>query len=242
VSAAEGRPAHDLWADPRERRALEEEVHRRGAIEGLRARLRSATGREFRAELAARRLIVEGAPAVLISVRDRSREHEEEARLREQALRDPLTGLFNRRHFLAAGEQAAARGARRLSLAMLDIDHFKRINDRYGHSTGDQVLTLFAGTCEGGLRARDLLARYGGEEFVVLFLDTDSAVARSVCERVRRAVEHLTFPTPDGGTDRFTLSIGVVERQHGESLASLVRRADARLYEAKAAGRNQLAV
>jgi diguanylate cyclase (GGDEF)-like protein len=102
------------------------------------------------------------------------------------------------------------------------------------------VLRLFADACRRELRQVDVVARLGGEEFVVLLIETPHTVASSICERVRRVVEQLAFPTPDGIEGRFTISIGVVERSDKETLVAMLRRADEAMYAAKGAGRNRL--
>jgi diguanylate cyclase (GGDEF)-like protein len=242
-ASAGGLAAHDFWATPGVREKLLEAVRATGSAEGLQVRLHTASGREFWAELDARTMVFDGVPALLVGVHDRTRQREVEQQLRDLATHDSLTGVFNRRHFFEVADHELARTdryQRPLALAMIDLDHFKRINDTYGHATGDHVLRLFADACRKVLRKTDVIARYGGEEFVVLFVESDLAVAISVCERVRRAVGQLSFQTPGGEVDHFTISIGVVERQRDEQLVSLLRRADENMYAAKAAGRNRL--
>jgi diguanylate cyclase (GGDEF)-like protein/PAS domain S-box-containing protein len=243
ATSARGRDVLDFWVEPADRRKLVDAVHANGSVQELQARLKSASGREFWAELDAKTLVFEGTPALLVGIHDRTRQREVEAQLRELATHDSLTGVFNRRHFFDVAERELARAERYahpLSLAMVDLDHFKHINDAYGHATGDHVLRLFADACRNELREIDVIARHGGEEFVVLFIETPQTVAISVCERVRRAVELLAFSTPDGTEGRFTISIGVVERHDGESLVAMLRRADENMYAAKDAGRNRL--
>lgn len=162
----------------------------------------------------------------------------------QAASTDYLTGLFNRRvvteealrHF--AGETRKAAGA----LAILDIDHFKRINDTYGHETGDEVLRHVARELRDVTRADELLGRFGGEEFVVLLkgLD-DEAQARQTSERLRERIAATPCPT-DSGVVPITVSIGVAVAERGESFQSLIRRADRALYRAKTNGRNRVEV
>jgi diguanylate cyclase (GGDEF)-like protein len=157
---------------------------------------------------------------------------------------DGLSNVFNRRHFmeLAAREVATARRHDRpLAAIMLDIDHFKRVNDTYGHATGDQVIRVVAERLTASIRAGDLLGRYGGEEFVLLVLD-GQAGATDLAERLRRAVEAEPVPTEDGPVP-VTISVGVSTRAPGDdSPDSILARADSALYRAKRNGRNQVAL
>ncbi len=170
-----------------------------------------------------------------------------EAQLREMATRDPLTDAINRRHFFELAEQEfhrARRYGRPMSLAMVDADHFKDINDTHGHLVGDQVLRTLVEVCRTSLRRSDVLARYGGEEFVILLPETAPPAAAAVMERLRDAVSKQVVHTREA-TVHFTVSVGVVSVTAGEatgmdSLEPLLRRADAACYAAKAAGRNRV--
>jgi diguanylate cyclase (GGDEF)-like protein len=167
-----------------------------------------------------------------------------ERKLTLRALTDPLTGVFNRRTFLDLSNKEAARAQRRGSLTsvfMIDIDHFKRINDTYGHPVGDLVIKALAETATKGLRPTDILARYGGEEFVITLPETDADVAHRVAERLRAALERLVVPS-EGGEVRFTVSIGVATFATGVSIALAMERADHALYRAKEGGRNRVEV
>lgn len=160
-------------------------------------------------------------------------------RLAQEALArtDPLTGLLNRRAFLERCEQEQLRLARHpgpLSLALLDLDHFKRINDRSGHQAGDQALREFAAGLGRTLRASDVVARIGGEEFAVLMPESDQAVAVAIGERIRA---EAAVELPNG---KLTTSVGVAEWDGRESFESWFARADRALYRAKAAGRNRV--
>lgn len=150
---------------------------------------------------------------------------------------DQLTGIANRRRTALMLDEAvrdAVRQGRRVSVAMFDVDHFKRINDQFGHHGGDRVLQRVAADAGGQLRATDMLGRFGGEEFVIILPDAGADAAMAVGERVRRAVEA-------GGRDPcVTISIGVAELAPGEDAEGLLRRADAALYVAKREGRNAL--
>ena len=160
----------------------------------------------------------------------------------EMAVVDMLTGLNNRRffdtNFPALVEQAARKG-RPLSLMILDIDHFKTVNDTHGHDAGDQILKTFAARVRRVVRSSDLVCRLGGEEFAVIMPETDLDIARRVAERVRRVVERDLFThAPERPPIRVTSSIGLAERGSSNNPDALLRSADIALYESKGAGRN----
>jgi two-component system cell cycle response regulator len=155
---------------------------------------------------------------------------------------DALTGLPNRRQLaerLAEMGSASSRHGRPLGVLMLDIDHFKRVNDRAGHEAGDYVLREFAARLQRLPRLEDVVGRWGGEEFLALLPDTDLAGARLLGGRVLTAIASEPFELPDGTTLAVTVSIGCAV-EIARDAEKLVARADAALYEAKAAGRNRL--
>jgi diguanylate cyclase (GGDEF)-like protein len=162
----------------------------------------------------------------------------------QQAQTDALTGALNRREFderLAAELRRARRYAKTCALLLLDIDHFKSVNDTHGHPAGDAVLKELARLLQAQLRDVDCVARYGGEEFVALLPETDSQAARGVAERVRAALAAGAFTLPDGATRRVTVSIGVAcFPQCADSAAALVTHADQAMYAAKQGGRNRV--
>ncbi len=163
--------------------------------------------------------------------------------LARQAARDSLTGLLNRRSFMAELERELARARRGggiLSLAMLDLDHFKVLNDAHGHPAGDEVLRAIAASMQASVRKPDVLGRYGGEEFTLLMPDTDAQMAVSVCERIRIAVQ-MSGVEWGGSRLSITISGGVAAfALNGTSADALIAAADAALYEAKHAGRNRV--
>lgn len=163
--------------------------------------------------------------------------------LRRIASVDELTGLPNRRHFLARLEAEGARARRSgssLCLAMLDLDHFKRINDTHGHAAGDAVLQKFAALLRDGIRLEDSVGRIGGEEFALLLPGTELGEARMVCERMRAAVAAERVILPGGKPVRISVSIGVSPMAGDEDVAALMRRSDEALYKAKEHGRNRV--
>ena len=169
-------------------------------------------------------------------------------RLHELALTDPLTGLRNRRHFMQWAQREldlAHRHDLPLAMLLLDIDHFKLINDAQGHATGDHVLTEIGKRCTATLRGTDLLARWGGEEFIALLPNTPEPLAQTLAERLRSAVA-APIALPQGGAVRATVSVGVAGRGAGArplmTLDALTRAADLALYEAKRQGRDRVRV
>jgi len=164
-------------------------------------------------------------------------------RLQQQALTDALTDLPNRRFAMERLEQEWAltqRGERALSCMMLDIDHFKKINDTFGHQLGDEALKQVADALRKTARAQDVVCRYGGEEFLVICPDTGATAAYQAAERMRVSVESLRMLAPDGRHMPLTLSIGVAEKGEGiADMNALINRADDSLYTAKTQGRNR---
>jgi diguanylate cyclase (GGDEF)-like protein len=164
------------------------------------------------------------------------------ANLYEMATRDSLTGLSNRRHFMDAGNRElllARRSGRPLSVVMLDLDHFKSVNDTYGHAVGDSVLKRFSAIALATLRNSDVIGRIGGEEFALLLREMPPRDAAAVAEKLRAAVA----ADRSEGLPGFTVSIGVSGVDASDaSLDDVLRRADKALYAAKAGGRNRVAV
>ncbi|MAS08251.1 MAG: GGDEF domain-containing protein [Ahrensia sp.] len=163
---------------------------------------------------------------------------------RENEFRDPLTNVSNRRYFeRALGKminEANAAGTP-LCLVMADLDHFKRINDTFGHQVGDDVLRYFASLMMKNVKGQDLVARYGGEEFAIVFPSTSAANAHRVITNIMRQLDtaNLVISRGKNPIGRVTSSFGIAELKPGEAADQLVRRADARLYQAKHAGRNR---
>lgn len=162
------------------------------------------------------------------------------------SLTDSLTNIANRRHFDLILENELKRGrgySRSVSLAMIDLDHFKQFNDRYGHPAGDRLLIAVAEKIRRTVRDTDLLARYGGEEFVIIFPETPGGSAYKVCERVRTAIENNQIVLKRYGKVGITISIGVATYpQSAQSAQELIQKADLALYRAKKLGRNRVEV
>ncbi len=165
--------------------------------------------------------------------------------LQKQASTDELTGLFNRRHFITAVQLEYKRTSRfkhSLAIALIDLDHFKQINDNYGHAAGDQALIAFSKICQKNIREIDVLARFGGDEFALLLPETDSEQARQALERVHSSVM-LQPLILDGKSVSIRLTAGFAISLCGsEALDDILIRADQSLYKAKEAGRNRIGV
>ena len=162
--------------------------------------------------------------------------------IREMAIHDDLTGFFNRTHLMDLIETESNRSIRTgdvFSLAMIDIDKFKNINDTYGHQTGDYVLKTFAAVVRSILRKTDFCGRYGGEEFLIVLTETDLQAAKIFAERIRDCVEKSLFPSL-GPDSRVTVSIGLTVYKMQENTERTISRADEALYRAKNGGRNRV--
>jgi diguanylate cyclase (GGDEF)-like protein len=169
-------------------------------------------------------------------------EEEYQRRLVEAALRDPLTGLYNRRHFderLGAELSAARRHGTPLTLMIVDVDHFKNINDTHGHLAGDAVLKQVADVLQAAMRKEDIVARFGGEEFVVIARSTDLEGARRFAERIRGQIEQRVCNFEQLEL-KVTASIGIAELDADGGAQDLLDAADRALYQAKAGGRNAI--
>jgi len=163
-------------------------------------------------------------------------------KLEHLARTDSLTGAFNHRYLLETGSKEVRRSKRyfrTVSVLMIDIDHFKSVNDTYGHGIGDDALKKTVEVLNGELRAEDTLGRLGGEEFAVILPETGKAGANQVAERLRLAVSEIVIKTP---TDllSFTVSIGVAEGANEDDFQEILKRADDAMYQAKDQGRNQV--
>jgi diguanylate cyclase (GGDEF)-like protein len=167
----------------------------------------------------------------------------EKNELERLSITDPVTNLANHRHFqdrLRIEVDRAIRYGAPVSLVMVDIDHFKRFNDQFGHPAGDEILRLVGSRLTVLLRGHDLVARYGGEEFAIILPETAIDGAYVVCERMRANFAQDAFPGPEGNAAHLTISCGVASLpMHGTTAPELIAKADQMLYQAKRQGRNQ---
>jgi diguanylate cyclase (GGDEF)-like protein len=180
-----------------------------------------------------------------VLARGEQRRYELEQLLAVAANTDPLTGISNRRHFtpaLNAELERARRHSQPLAVLMLDIDHFKQINDRYGHAAGDETIRCLAQLCRQSLRSFDLVARLGGEEFALMLPSTDLKSALAAAERLRQQAALLQVVGERGERFDFTVSIGVAAMAPGDDASALLARADKGLYRAKQTGRNRVCI
>jgi diguanylate cyclase (GGDEF)-like protein len=164
------------------------------------------------------------------------------ARIEELAQFDELTGAFNRRMIMAALDDEVARAQRNAtpcSVALIDLDHFKRINDQFGHPIGDEALRTFAITAFANIRNIDKLGRYGGEEFLLILPETEPDAARQMLERLLEIVSELDWTAISSGM-AVTMSGGITAVREDDTSDVALARADAALYRAKAAGRNRV--
>ncbi|MEG4684075.1 sensor domain-containing diguanylate cyclase [Enterobacter cloacae] len=180
-----------------------------------------------------------GDKLMLCIIHDITEQKRLEQELEHAALRDSMTGLLNRRQFYAITDQSNLNklpAQQQFSLLLVDTDHFKNINDLFGHLKGDEVLIALSRTLEACSREGDMVFRWGGEEFVILLPRTSLDTAMQIAESVRAAVARITIP----GLPRFTVSIGVARHDQGESIDELFKRVDDALYRAKNNGRNKV--
>lgn len=201
-------------------------------------------GGKIPVEIRSRSILHKGKPALITAIRDITTHKAMQAELHHIANSDPLTGIGNRRFFLDMGKKEffrAVRYTQPISLVMLDVDHFKRINDTYGHDIGDIALKALTKVCANTLRDCDVLARIGGEEFAIILPGSDLAGGIALADRLRKNVEANSIDT-DKGTVAYTISSGVTDmRPDDEGIESMLNRADVGLYRAKEGGRNQVA-
>jgi diguanylate cyclase (GGDEF)-like protein/PAS domain S-box-containing protein len=239
-----GQPASDFWADPSGRERMKAALFEgQGHLGNFETRLKRPDGTWFWARLSAASTLFQGEDVLLVAVEDITRRRELEDELRLHATTDFLTGIANRRHFIDLAEREFSRARRyghALSVLMLDVDRFKRINDSFGHPVGDEVVKAVAATCRQALREIDHLGRMGGEEFAILLPETSREMAAQVAERVREAVDSASV-TVDGLAEplRFTASIGLAcLNAEVTAFDQMLMQADRALYKAKQAGRN----
>lgn len=205
---------------------------------------RKKDGREFPIELTVGTHAVVGGLIHVGVIRDITERKAKEESLRRLANTDALTGIMNRRSFNEEGTRLytlAERHNRNLAVLMIDVDHFKSVNDTYGHDAGDIVLKALAREVASVLRATDIFGRLGGEEFAVILPETNLDGAEETAWKVLEAVRHLEIPLPGQPAFKFTVSIGIGERHQGvPDLGAALKEADAALYIAKQSGRNRM--
>ena len=234
-------PVAEFFRRAEELEAVFASLRERGMVRHMDVQLRTVDGAPVDVMLSARCLRYEGQAAVLSSLVEITARKQHERELRRLSATDPLTGLRNRRGFFNKADALLRReGVRPMALLLMDVDHFKSINDTHGHAVGDLVLQMLAGRVKAVLRRPDVLARVGGEEFVVLAPLADLDDACALAERIRDAVARHAMRINGLRLD-VTLSIGVSLVQPGRmAIDNALSRADAAMYRAKHAGRNRV--
>lgn len=234
----------DLFDDPRERERMMRLLDLLGRFDDEEVRLRRADGTAFWALMSAVVMDYAGQSCILATFNDISERKAMEIELQRLATTDELTGAATRRHFLDLAGQELRRARRfqhPLSVLVFDIDHFKPVNDRFGHAAGDTVLRAVSESVRRGLREVDTFGRIGGEEFAVVLPETEGPSAALAGERVRRAVAATLHGVE--GLGPVTVSIGVAElASSDEGLQDIMDRADNALYRAKRLGRNRVEI
>lgn len=233
----------DLWADPSQRHAYVERVASEGRMADFVTVMRRKDGTTIDCLQSSSALTLEDQPYMITVVRDVTQQRRTEAQLHHEATTDSLTELPNRRHFLVTCEHELRRSVRSgspIAVALVDIDRFKDINDRYGHAAGDGAIKAFASVLRGQLRDVDTVGRLGGDEFGVVLPDANLASAAAALDRVRLA---LAATSSLVGSDELvlTLSAGVTVRaRDDDTVDTLLARADGALYDAKEQGRDRV--
>ncbi len=237
-----GRQAENFYPQPQDRDALKQALGEKGEVVDFPGQMVRKDGRIIDISINTRVLYnalgeFDGVEGIYRDITERKMLERELMRL---ATTDPLTGIANRRAFLGQTRDALSRCERygnKLALALLDMDHFKNVNDCYGHAMGDEVLVRAVQAVQQELRETDLFGRLGGEEFCIALLEADKADAMAVAGRICARVEALRFPH-EGESFGVSVSIGTTAYRHGDRLEQLMERADRALYAAKEAGRN----
>lgn len=231
----------DLWGDGWLEEVLLPRLRKDRQVRDLEVRLRRESGEECWVQVSASLMEFAGSRALFVTRVDVTQRHQAQQALERLATTDPLTGQLNRRYFLESAAREFKRALRYqqpFTLLMLDLDHFRRVNDSYGHAFGDDVLRRFAETARTCLREEDLLGRVGGEEFCALLTASAEEGGYLVAERIRKRWQDEVF-VQGGARFNLTVSVGVSSLTGGQdTLAAIMERADAALYGAKRAGRN----
>lgn len=237
-----GRHLVDFFEDPADKTALVDRITVEQSVENLPMRLKCVGDRAFWALINASIVRTADGHACVAGFADLTAQKLVEEQLREAATTDSLTGTLTRRRLfeLAASEWGRAdRYGRPICVALLDLDHFKSVNDRFGHLVGDEALRLTGAALRSTLRREDWAGRYGGEEFAIILPETRLDAARDAVERLRASVEAIALDH-EGVHVPLTISAGVAMMRAGESFEDVLARADEALYGAKADGRNRV--
>jgi diguanylate cyclase (GGDEF)-like protein/PAS domain S-box-containing protein len=247
AASATGRPLPDLFVDSTDRDALDYLMRRNGTIREFEVEMKRSGGAAFWGLLSVSSVSYGDEPVLLMGISDITRRRKLEDDLRLRATVDGLTGIANRNHFIDTGDlevHRARRYGRPLSVVLIDLDHFKQINDTHGHGVGDAVIKSVVRACLGSLRTIDRMGRLGGEEFAALLPETTREGAAIVAERLRAAIAAMAIELDGGAPLMTTASIGVATIADSDAtrVDALIARADRALYAAKRAGRNRVMI
>jgi len=238
-----GRRLMNIWVDLADQKRYYTALEEDGAIKNFECQFIRKNGDVFWGLVNATIIEYKGEKAILGTVYDIQQRKEIEQELKRLATTDTLTGAANRRSFFELAEQDFKRVQRyenSVAFLVLDIDHFKVVNDNYGHQGGDEVLKAFVRACKNELREADVFGRIGGEEFAILLPETDQQSARLVAERIRQKIERLVIAFEEHAI-KITVSIGVATIAiTDKSFDQVFQRADTALYQAKNSGRNRV--
>jgi diguanylate cyclase (GGDEF)-like protein/PAS domain S-box-containing protein len=245
----------DVMVHPEVRSQFEETISTLGSVRNFEVELLQKDGEQIDALVTAtlrhdengRVIGFQGSVRDITARKQAEAERLRAAKLEQIAITDPLTKVYNRRFFYEVAEKEIERAKRSrspISIIIFDIDHFKNVNDTYGHLTGDQVLINIANLCQRNIRTMDLFARFGGEEFVILMPDTDRVSAQETAERLRELIANT--PMAIAGTIEvfIAISLGIANWDHNHPIEinTFLERADQALYQSKRSGRNRVIV
>lgn len=238
-----GKPVVNYYVHPDDRDCFLQVLGQQGFVQNWEVMLQTALGHPFWASLSATLIDFGQQPAIFTALLDVSDRKQMETQLQQMAMTDELTGLFNRRHFTRQGEQTlnlSPRSPVPCALIMLDVDHFKAINDTHGHQAGDDVLKTIAKVLGRNIRDADTVGRLGGEEFAILLPSTPLFDAAALAERLRQSIETIACVV-QGQAITLTISLGVASPlTPTDTLDTLLSRADQAMYAAKHQGRNRV--
>lgn len=234
----------DFFVDKDNRRLLNSHLEKEKIVNDFEILVKAANGETpFWLSTSANIIDYDYDIAIYAAFQDITDRKKREDLLKNQATRDPLTSLYNRRYFEDEVNRRIFNHVHdTFSVFMIDADHFKSVNDTYGHKVGDKVLVALASTAEKSLRDKDIVARYGGEEFVVYLANNDGEQAKVVADRLRESISKIVIEADNGETFGFTVSIGIASSHDSEDLGELIKMADDALYQAKETGRNRCVI
>ncbi len=234
----------DLFVDAQNRKLLLEKLEHAKQVQDFEILVKSSIGQTPFWLIASANIIeYENELSLYIAFQDITERKQREKLLQNQADRDPLTSIYNRRYFENSVTQRIKQAYlenQNFAILMIDADHFKSINDKYGHKTGDKVLMELAHTIERSLRPEDVVARYGGEEFVVFLHNVSSDISLLVSERLRKSISQSVVYSDDNEPISWTVSIGIAPSGLSDSVPAMIKMADDAMYIAKQNGRNQV--